>query len=207
MGRCRARGFPTPRLPWKRGPFPSGMPTGSLSPYSRTSGSRSTASAEKSCPRIGVPISRPTDGESWAGEGERTREALSRRSPPGGCRSAHRRGRRGLESPALHGPGDTPPMKHDTAPCKLLVGETSPDPKSGRPRESAGQRVARGCVLGGTTRKDPTGGSSRSRQLKAGMTSRAKSSIERRMRGCSRSPNQKLQLKCVMPTSSWMRLI
>jgi hypothetical protein len=45
------------------------------------------------------------------------------------------------------------------------------------------------------------------RYANAGMTSRANSSIERSTRPCSRSPNQKLQLKCVMPTSSWMRLI
>ena len=35
----------------------------------------------------------------------------------------------------------------------------------------------------------------------AGITSRAKSSIERSTRACSRSPNQKLQLKCEMPTT------
>ena len=42
-------------------------------------------------------------------------------------------------------------------------------------------------------------------QRNAGMTSRAKSSIERSTRACSTSPNQKLQLKWVIPTSSWMR--
>src|SRR5262245_65134065 len=40
-----------------------------------------------------------------------------------------------------------------------------------------------------------------------GRTSRAKHSIERMTRVCSRSPNQKLQLKCVMPTTSSTRLI
>src|SRR5439155_16479828 len=42
---------------------------------------------------------------------------------------------------------------------------------------------------------------------KAGMTSRAKGSMERSTRACSRSPNQNEQLKCVMPTAFWMRLI
>ena len=41
----------------------------------------------------------------------------------------------------------------------------------------------------------------------AGITSFANNSIERRMRAWSMSPNQKLQLKCVMPTSSCTRLI
>ena len=44
-------------------------------------------------------------------------------------------------------------------------------------------------------------------QRNAGITSRANSSIDFRMRGCSMSPNQKLQLKWVMPTSSLMRVI
>jgi len=41
----------------------------------------------------------------------------------------------------------------------------------------------------------------------AGMTSRANVCMERSTRACSRSPNQNEQLKCVMPTASWMRLI
>jgi hypothetical protein len=43
--------------------------------------------------------------------------------------------------------------------------------------------------------------------LNAGKTSRANRSIDRITRACSRSPNQKLQLKCVMPTISSTRLI